>query len=83
MSKINDDAVQDIKKAKDAISSALNYGDIKKAAHTPDARKHKYVSFAKSGLRIAACYFIAYYDLQIAAGFLVLAEILGVAEELV
>ena len=49
----------------------------------PDAKKHKYVSFIKSGLRIVACYFLAYYDLQIAASLFLLAEILGIAEELV
>ena len=49
----------------------------------PDARKHKIISFTKSGLRIAACYFLAYYDLQIAAGLFLLAELLGVAEEMV
>ena len=49
----------------------------------PDARKHKIISLIKSALRIAACYFLAYYDLQYAAGLLALAEILGIAEELV
>jgi len=49
----------------------------------PDALKHKYISLAKSALRIAACYFLAYYDLQIAAGLLAAAELLGIAEELV
>jgi hypothetical protein len=49
----------------------------------PDAKKHKYVSFIKSGLRIVACYFLAYYDLQLAAGLLAVAELLGIAEELV
>jgi hypothetical protein len=49
----------------------------------PDARKHKAISMVKSVIRIAACYFLAYYDLQIAAGLLALAEILGIAEELV
>ena len=49
----------------------------------PDARKHKYISFAKSGLRIIACYFLAYYDFQIAAGLFLAAELLGIAEELV
>jgi len=44
---------------------------------------HRNVSLAKSALRIAACYFLAYYDLQIAAGLLVAAEVLGVVEELV
>ena len=44
---------------------------------------HRNVSLVKSALRIVACYFIAYYDLQIAAGLLITAELLGIAEELV
>ena len=49
----------------------------------PDAKNHKVISFAKSALRIAACYFLAYYDMQYAAGLLAVAELLGIAEELV
>jgi hypothetical protein len=49
----------------------------------PDAKKHKVISFVKSALRIAACYFLAYYDMQYAAGLLAAAELLGIAEELV
>lgn len=49
----------------------------------PDARKHKAISLVKSALRIAACYFLAYYDIQLAAGLLAAAELLGIAEELV
>ena len=49
----------------------------------PHPVKHRTISFIKSGLRIAACYFLAYYDFQIAAGLLVAAELLGIAEELV
>jgi hypothetical protein len=49
----------------------------------PNPVKHRIISFVKSGLRIAACYFLAYYDFQIAAGLLAAAEILGIAEELV
>ena len=49
----------------------------------PDAKKHKYVSFVKSALRIVACGFLAYYDIQTAAILFALAEVLGVAEELV
>lgn len=49
----------------------------------PDAKKHQYISFIKSGLRIVGCYFLAYYDLQLAAGLFLLAEFLGIAEELV
>ena len=44
---------------------------------------HLNVSLVKSVLRIAACYFLAYYDLQFAAGLLAVAELLGIAEELV
>ena len=49
----------------------------------PHPIKHRAISFVKSGLRIVACYFLAYYDLQIAAGLLLTAELLGIAEELV
>ena len=49
----------------------------------PNPVRHRTISFVKSGLRIAACYFLAYYDFQIAAGLFALAELLGVAEELV
>jgi hypothetical protein len=44
---------------------------------------HRNISLAKSALRIVACYFLAYYDLQIAAGLLLTAELLGIAEEVV
>jgi hypothetical protein len=49
----------------------------------PHPVKHRTISFVKSGLRIAACYFLAYYDFQIAAGLFLVAELLGIAEELV
>ena len=49
----------------------------------PNPVRHRVISFVKSGLRIVACGFLAYYDLQIAAGLLLLAELLGIAEELV
>lgn len=44
---------------------------------------HRNVSLVKSVLRIAACYFLAYYSVQEAAILLAVAELLGVAEELV
>jgi hypothetical protein len=49
----------------------------------PDAQKHKIISFVKSAIRIVACGFLAYYDIQIAACLFLLAELLGIAEELV
>jgi hypothetical protein len=61
---------------------ALTKPTQKQVAH-PHPAKHRTISFIKSGLRIATCYFLAYYDLQIAAGLLLVAELLGIAEELV
>ena len=61
---------------------ALTRPNKTQVAH-PHPIKHRVISFVKSGLRIVACYFLAYYDFQIAAGLFLLAELLGVAEELV
>jgi hypothetical protein len=55
----------------------------KTQVENPNIIKHRVITFSKSGLRIVACYFLAYYDLQIAAGLLLLAELLGIAEELI
>ena len=49
----------------------------------PDPLKHKYISFVKSGFRIAAGFALALGFLQGAGLLLVLAEILGIAEEMV
>ena len=49
----------------------------------PDPVKHKYISFVKSGLRILAGIFLCYGFLWHAGGLLILAEILGIAEEIV
>ena len=62
---------------------ALTKPNTNQVEKHPDAKKHKYMSFAKSVIRIAAFGFLAYYDVQIAACLLILAEILGIAEELV
>jgi hypothetical protein len=50
----------------------------------PDPLKHKYISFAKSAVRIAAGICLIWPQSLILAGiFLILAEVLGVIEELV
>ena len=80
------EAVDDIKKAKDALDElqTSNYNKHKNPKNEhPDAKKHKYVSFVKSGIRIIACGFLAYYEIQAAAVLFAFAELLGVAEELV
>jgi hypothetical protein len=61
---------------------ALTRPNNTQVAH-PNPIKHRTISLIKSGLRIVGCYFLAYYDLQIAAGLFLLAEFLGIAEELV
>ncbi len=49
----------------------------------PDPVKHKYISFAKSGIRIAAGVALCYSMFWYAGSLLILAEVLGIAEELV
>jgi hypothetical protein len=49
----------------------------------PDPVKHKYISFVKSGVRIAAGVSLCFGMLWYAGALLILAEILGIVEELV
>ena len=49
----------------------------------PDPTKHKYVSFVKSGFRIIAGLLLCAGQLFAAGAFLILAEALGIVEELV
>jgi hypothetical protein len=49
----------------------------------PDPTKHKYISFVKSGFRILAGGFLCAGQLYAAGALLILAEVLGIAEELV
>jgi hypothetical protein len=63
------------------IKRSFNFTE--KEIKYPDAKKHKYISFVKSGLRIVAFGFLAYFEIQTAAVLLLLAELLGVYEEMV
>jgi hypothetical protein len=49
----------------------------------PDATKHKYISFVKSGFRILAGVTLCFGEFAIAGVLLIVAEILGIAEEMV
>jgi len=49
----------------------------------PDAKKHKAISLVKSTIRLVAFFALAYYEIQTAAVLLAVAELLGIAEELV
>lgn len=48
----------------------------------PDPKLHQRISFFKSGIRIAGYIFLP-FSLEIAAGVLILSEIIGIIEELV
>ncbi len=79
----HDDAVKDIKKAVEILYST----PVEKH---PDARKHKMISFVKSGFRIVAGLALAGGGwlemnpyIMWAGVILVVAEVLGIAEELV
>lgn len=68
------------------IMDAKGFGRVytpePKKQELPDARKHQIVSFIKSGVRILG-YLLIPYNLLLAAGVLVLSEIIGIIEELV
>ena len=53
-----------------------------KVQHPPDARKHQIVSFVKSAIRIVGYIYLP-FNLIAAAFFLILAEVIGIYEELV
>jgi hypothetical protein len=49
----------------------------------PDPLKHKYISFTKSAIRIAAGTVLCFGMIGYAGALLILAEILGIVEEVV
>jgi hypothetical protein len=73
------EALEDIKKAKEALDSIRPEQGIKH----PDAKKHLYVSLAKSFIRITAgvCLVVG-FPIWCGVG-LIVAEALGIVEELV
>ena len=73
-----EEAVNDIKKAKSVLENQAS--DVVKH---PDPTKHKYISFVKSGFRILAGVALCFGDFVVAGSLLIVAELLGIAEELV
>jgi len=73
------EALEDIKKAKEALDSVSSTPEVEH----PDPTKHRNISLVKSAFRIAAGFTLALGYLQGAGLLLVLAEVLGIAEELV
>lgn len=52
-------------------------------SNIPDPTKHKYISFVKSGFRILAGVSLAFGEFVLAGALFVVAELLGIAEEMV
>jgi hypothetical protein len=76
-----EEAVQDIKKAKSVLEEKSEKAEVD--YQHPDPVKHKYISFAKSAVRIAAGVALCYSMFWYAGGLLILAEVLGIVEEMV
>ena len=83
------EAVEAIKKAKDVIDHVPSANETQKY---PDAKKHLYISLAKSFIRIVAGVCLILVDVEpsttisfikTAGALLVAAEVLGIIEELV
>jgi hypothetical protein len=71
--------MQDLKERLDAVENKKLTQD----AVYPDAKKHKYVSFIKSGFRILAGATLCFGEFAVAGMLLIVAEILGIVEEVV
>jgi hypothetical protein len=66
------------------MGTRKNSADTQEVSYQhPDPIKHKYISFAKSGVRILAGVALCYGMFWHAGSLLILAEVLGVVEELV
>jgi len=71
-----DEAVEDIKKAKSVLDSETT-------TVTKNIFTHTSVSMIKSGFRILAGVALCFGDFVVAGALLIVAELLGIAEELV
>lgn len=84
-----DDALKDIKSAKDAIDGVVanqNPDDTKSGINIQPkdtSKGHFYVSLVKSFIRVGAGAALIVYGLPIVGGLFIAAEALGIIEELV
>jgi hypothetical protein len=80
----HDENIEVMKDLRNRLDSVINKDDRKQSLiNYPDAIKHKYISFVKSGFRILAGAALCFGEFAIAGGLLIVAEVLGIAEELV
>ena len=74
--------IEIMKDLRNRIDAVLHSTDSKTSS-IPDPLKHKYISFVKSGFRILAGVALCFGDFVVAGSLLIVAELLGIAEELV
>lgn len=79
----NIEVMKDLRNRIDAVLASSNVATTETEYKHPDPLKHKYISFAKSGFRILAGIALCYSMFWYAGSLLILAEILGIAEEVV
>jgi hypothetical protein len=77
------EAVKDIKKTLTVLENNPDSGLVVKETKHPNAVWHLRISLAKSLIRIVAGCALVMGELVVAGGLLILAEILGIGEELV
>lgn len=76
--------IEIMKDLRNKLDSVINREDTDMfTVKTPDPIKHKYISFVKSGFRILAGATLCFGEFVIAGMLLIVAEALGVLEEMV
>lgn len=79
----NEENIEVMKDIRNRLDAVLNKDESTTTTKHPDALKHFQISMAKSVLRIGAGVALVMGDLFVAGSVFVLAEILGIVEELV
>lgn len=80
----HDKNIEAMKELRSRIDKVLAGEPVPESTYKhPDPVKHKYISFAKSAVRVAAGVALCYSMFWYAGGLLILAEVLGIAEEMV
>jgi hypothetical protein len=79
----NIEIMKDLRSRLDHVINRDEGNDTTADYRHPDPIKHKYISFAKSGIRIVAGGCLISGNLLMAGVCLIMAEVLGIVEELV
>jgi hypothetical protein len=80
----NEENIEVMKDLRARLDTVINKDThIEAATKHPDPLKHKYISFVKSGFRILAGLTLLFGEFAIAVTLLIVAELLGIYEEMV